>query len=464
MRAAKPLPPLDPGDAARASLLCYAIARNPRFRVGRHHRSIAQTVQRVLDEPNQRIMIFAPPRHGKTHLVSEFLPAWYLGHRPHHYWISATYAQDLANDIGRKVRNQLIDPEFRAYFPDCIVSRDSKSTAKLATTDDGGYFSVGVGGAITGRGGHVVLVDDPIRGRREADSPTYRKAVKDWYQDVLYTRLMPGGSVIIVQTRWHEDDLSGWLIREHAHENWTIVNLPAIDAHGEALWPESYPLETLLRIKETLGTRGWSALYQQSPTAQEGGIFKASWFEQTRYRTPPAYPERIIQSWDTAYKPAQINDYHVCSTWAERGANRYLLEVYRERLDYPALRRAARSQAEKWNPLAILIEDKASGQSLVQDLKTDIRHTVMAVQPEGDKISRAYAESAQAEGGQVWLPESAPWLTDYESELFTFPLAPNDDQVDSTTQALRYLRQTSTLNAISAAGASTYHDLRQRMA
>jgi hypothetical protein len=219
-------------------------------------------------------------------LASEFFPAWYLGRNPDHYVIAATYAQELADDFGRKVRNQIADPIYQGIFPGVAIKDDSTSAKRfhvtgsldaLATTQDGAYFGVGVGGPLTGRGAHLLLIDDPVKNREEAESEIIRKKTKEWYTSTAYTRLMPGGRIIVIQTRWHEDDLAGWLLREHPQENWEVLDLPAINAKNEALWPEQYGLERLEQIRQAIGPRDWSALYQQRPSPESGGYFKAEW-------------------------------------------------------------------------------------------------------------------------------------------------------------------------------------------
>ena len=386
-------------------------------------------------------MIFMPPRHGKSMLASEFFPAFYLGRNPERQIIHCTYAQELASGFGRKVRNQMIDTAFSRIFPNATVSSDSTAANRFHTTKGGVYHAVGVGGPLTGRGADLLLIDDPIKGREDADSETMRKKLKDWYQSVAYTRLMPGGAIVLIQTRWHEDDLAGWLLTDHAHENWTVLSLPAVNDEGDALWPDHYPLDRLAVIKQALGSRDWSALYQQRPTPDEGGMIKAAWLEHTRYNVlPQGHKLRIVQSWDTAYKPKQINDPSACTTWLQTTTgDYYLIDSLVIRAEYPAVKRAILSHYKKYKPDAVLIEDKASGQSLIQEFKTTTV-PVIAVEPDNDKQTRLNAVSSLFEAGKVWLPYSSDWLIDYESELFSFPLGKHDDQCDSTSQALAWMR------------------------
>jgi predicted phage terminase large subunit-like protein len=258
---------------------------------------------------------------------------------------------------------------------------------------------------------------------------------------------MPGGAIIIIQTRWHEDDLAGWLLREHAAENWDVLSLPAIAEQderfrrqGEALWPERFPLSGLERIRVAIGGRAWASLYQQRPAAAQGTIFKRDWWQ---FYTPPvAVPfTRVVQSWDTAFKKGAENDYSVCTTWGVAENGYYLLHLWRDRVEFPELKRVLASLAEQWNPDAILVEDRASGQSLIQELKLSTVLPIIAVKADSDKLSRAQAVTPLVEAGKVFLPKSTPWLSDYIDELAAFPTGKRDDAVDSTAQALNYLRE-----------------------
>jgi len=427
------------------SLVAYAIGQWSGYTPARHHHAIAEALERVERGKCKRLMIFMPPRHGKSMLTSEFFPSYWLGHHPDKFIITSTYAQGLADDFGRKVRNLCTTPQHRAFFKGFQLRQDSTSASRFHTGKNGAYFAVGAGGPITGRGAHLLLIDDPTKGREDAESATMRQRLKDWYTSVARTRLMPGGAIVVIQTRWHEDDLAGWLLREHAHENWEVLNLPALAeqndplgrAEGDALWPDAYPVEELEIIKRSIGSRDWAALYQQRPAPIEGGLVKVAWFR--RYDAAPATPRRIIQSWDTGLKAAEVNDPSVCTTWAETETGFYLLDAYKARLEYPDLKRSIQSLADKWQPTAILVEDKASGQSVIQDLRQTTRLSIVPINPTKDKVVRLLAVTAAIESGRVFLPNVAPWLPDYEAELASFPNGAHDDQVDSTSQALTYL-------------------------
>lgn len=278
-------------------------------------------------------------------------PAWYLGRHPDRFVISASYGQDLADDFGRKVHNLINSPTHGTLFPACRLADVSASMRRFDTQAGGSYFAVGRGGAITGRGAHLLLLDDPLKDREEAYSETIRRALHEWFTYVAYTRLQPGAAIVLIQTRWHEDDLAGRLLRDQANENWVVLSLPAIAevdepfrCAGEALWPERFPLPELQRIRQSIGSAAWASLYQQRPSAAEGTIFKRNWVRT--YREPPQSFERIVQSWDTAFKSGAENDYSVVTTWGSTETGHFLLSLWRARLEFPELKRQVSSQAK----------------------------------------------------------------------------------------------------------------------
>lgn len=431
---------------AFSRLLSYVKLQWSGYIVGPHHEMIAKFLESVELGEIPRLMITVPPRHGKTLLTSEYFSAWYMGRNPADQIIFCTYSKERSADVGRKVRNQVVDPLFRKVFPKCEIAADSKSVSNVGTTEGGNFFAVGMGGPITGRGAHLLILDDVIKGQEEADSELARAKMKDWFQTTAYTRLMTKNAIVIINTRWHLDDLSGWLLREHADENWVVLNMPAIANHkddllkrqpGKALWPEYYNEKRLKSIKNIIGTRAWNALYQQNPVGQKGSIVNIDWFKH--YQQPPETFDKIVQSWDTAFKAKEINNPSVCLTFGETKTGYYLLDVFRKRMGYPELRRQAVRLYEDWHPNAILCEDKGSGQSLIQDLQMSTRVPIIKIEPEADKVTRMSSQTSIIESGRFWLPEKAPWLVDYETELTTFPMAPNDDQVDATSQYLKYV-------------------------
>src|SRR6266566_2467317 len=324
---------------AHEDLACYAAAQWPSFELAHHHELIVSKLEAVERGQISRLMIFLPPRHGKSLITSTIFPAWYLGRRPNRHIIFDTYGQELSDDFGRRVRNFVIDPIHQAIFPDCRFAEDSTAAHRFNTVKGGAYYAVGRGGPITGRGAHLLLIDDPIKDRDEANSETIRKSLHEWFASVAYTRLMPGGAIIIIQTRWHEDDLAGWLLRDHVSENWDVLSLPAIAekdesfrGEGESLWPERFPLDSLNRIRETVGGAVWASLYQQRPAAAEGSIFKRNWWQF--FAPSLAIPfSRVVQSWDTAFKKGAENDFSVCTTWGVGENGYYLLHLWRDRVE-----------------------------------------------------------------------------------------------------------------------------------
>lgn len=382
-------------------------------------------------------------------LCSEFFPAWYLGRNPERQIIFSTYSQEFAEDLGRRVRNWIKDPLYQAIFPDIHLATDSKAVSRFSVGDRGAYFAVGVGASITGRGADLLLIDDPLKGREEADSETIRRRLKDWYSSVAYTRLMPGGAIVVIQTRWHPDDLSGWILSEHDHEKWDVLSLPAISDKNEALWPEWYPLPDLERIKATLPARDWSALYQQSPIVDGGNILKRKWWREWPEKRAPEC-SYIIQSWDTAFsdKDSKTNSYSARTTWGvfkdrQDKPAAILIDAWRGRVDYPDLRKEALTAYQKQQPDCVLIEKKASGQSLIQDLRR-AGLPIAEYQPDRDKVARAYAVQAMLEGGQIYYP-ARKWTDDVITECEQFPNGTTADYVDTCTQAWLRIRNSGML-------------------
>lgn len=437
-------------EIARRGLMAYTQMMTPNYRRAKHNEYIAKILDDVVMGRYKRVMIFAPPRHGKSYLTSESFPAYYLGRFPDRYIIHCTYADDLALDFGSKVKNKLLDPTHQELFPACSIKGQSQSQAKITTSAGGAYFAVGVGGAITGRGAHLLLIDDPIKGRAEADSETIRRKLKDWYRSVAYTRLMPKGAVVIIQTRWHYDDLAGYLLEEERKnpktDKWKIIDLKAIAEEddilgrdkGEALWPSDFPIEDLEKIKETLGTREFSSLYQQRPVSDENAVLKVEWFG--RYNQLPTDAYMRIHSWDTAIKDEETNDPSAFHSWYMNEKGYYLADRMSMRLQFPDLLRMVINLYERDKPNAVLIEDKGSGQQLIQILQTTTRIPVIGIQANVSKVFRAQAVSATIESGCVYLPESADWLYDVEAQIAQFPAGAHDDDVDCMTQALMWLQ------------------------
>ena len=414
---------------------------------------IADRLTKVYRGSIRRLIITVPPRSLKSICASVAFPAWVLGRDPSRRIICASYGQELANKLARDTISVMQASWYERAFATRLANR--AATADFETTQRGGRRATSVGGVLTGLGGDLIIIDDPVK-PDEALSDVQRQAANDWFDNTLYSRLNDKrtGAIVVIMQRLHLDDLVGHVLEK---EDWEIVNLPAMATddedwtydtlfgkrrhrrlQGEALHPQREPLPTLEALRNMLGTYAFSAQYQQAPVPIGGGMVKRDWFLAYEESDLPASFDAIVQSWDTAIKESQLADYSVCTTWGIKDKICYLLDVLRKRMAYPDLKRAVNAQAQRWKPQTILIEDKASGSQLIQELRNEIRG-IKGVKPEGDKVMRMHAQTATIEGGFVRLPKQAPWLPDYLYELTTFPKSKYDDQVDSTSQALKWI-------------------------
>lgn len=446
-----------PEDLCRSYLLCYAAHQFERYQIAPHHQLMARYLEAIEKREIKRLLITMPPRHGKTMLTSEFFPAWYLGRNPDHEIMFATYSKDRAQDVGLKVKSQMEGVRYGEVFSTQLRS-DSKSKSHLATVTGGAFYATGVGGTITGRGANLFLMDDLIKSREDAESELSRRRVIEWYRGTAYTRLMKNGVIILIMTRWHTHDLAGMILEEYK-DDWVHLDMPALCVRGvdklgrvkdDPLWPEMFSTKDLKEIRRVIGTREFTSQYQQRPIGEEGSIVKLNWFE--RYVEAPEASKfrRIIQSWDTAYDSKSTHDPSVCTVWGELedSSRIYLLDVWRQRAEYPMVRKSIFAMYERWPTTnKILIENRTSGKSIVKDL-SNTTLPILPVLGEGDKTVRLMTVSGMIEAGKVVLPESAPWLYEYETEICQFPLGRHDDQVDSTSQALSYLKQPAYRRAI----------------
>lgn len=418
----------------------------PGYRDAAHHRLIARHLEAVESGEIKRLVITMPPRHGKSMLASEFFPAWYLGRNPDHYVVTATYAQDLADDFGRKVRTQIADPLYRAIFPGVELAGDSKSAKRFhvdsgvggiehSTTQRGAYYAVGVGGPLTGRGAHLLLIDDPVKNREDAESEVIRRKIKDWYTSTAYTRLMPGGRVVIIQTRWHEDDLAGWLLSEHQHEGWVSLNLPAISDDGEALWPDQYDLAALEQIKRALPPRDWSALYQQRPSPETGEYFRREWVHTVDH-IPPRDTMLVYGASDYAVTSGG-GDYTVhVVVGLDPDGRMYLLDMWRHQASSDAWVEAFCDLVEKWRPVGWAEETgqikSGVGPFLVRRM---IERGAFVAREKfatrGDKAIRAQSIRGRMALSGLYVKRDANFLSDLISEMMSFPVGIHDDQVDA---------------------------------
>ena len=405
----------------------------------------------------KRLVITLPPRYGKSICASVAFPAWVLGRDPSNKIICASYSENLASKHAGDCRTVMESDWYRSAFPSTRIRREKNAELNYVTTRQGYRYSTSVGGTLTGRGGNLIIVDDPIN-PEGAMSEAKRSAANNWFDNTLYSRMdsQRNDVIILVMQRLHVEDLAGHVV---LHEHWTHLDLPAIAESeqriqigngqfherqvGDLLHEERDPRDVLEKLKRTLGSFNFSAQYQQCQVPPEGDILKWSWF-QFFDALPARVPnDRIIQSWDTASKSKELNDYSVCTSWLAHGNRYYLFDVLREKLDYPDLKRRVMDHAARHNANSVLIEDKGSGISLIQDICRENNSGMpnpIGVVPEGDKITRMSAQSAKIEARQVYLPKQAPWLGDLQSELLQFPHGRHDDQVDSISQFLNWIQ------------------------
>jgi predicted phage terminase large subunit-like protein len=422
-----------------------------------HLEVIAAKLTAVQEGKIRRLIINLPPRHLKSLMASVAFPAWCLGHDPSAQILCVSYAQELADKLARDCRHIMMSSWYRQLFPTRLAAH-RQAVQEFITTRQGFRLATSTGGVLTGRGADIILIDDPLK-PDEALSETQRNAANEWYDHTLYSRLNDkrDGVIVIIMQRLHEDDLVGHVL---AQEPWEVVSFPAIaetdEEHrietiwgpqcftrrqGEALHPDREPLDTLDRIRRTIGEYNFAGQYQQSPAPAGGGLVKVEWFRRYCPIERPERFDRIVQSWDTANKATELSDFSVCSTWGVKDKELFLLAVLRRRLEYPDLKRAVWEQQRLFGANVVLIEDKASGTQLIQELIREGCYGVTRYQPTTDKIMRMHAQTAMIENGFVRIPEDAPWLAEYLHELAVFPNGKHDDQVDSTAQFLDWVKK-----------------------
>lgn len=416
---------------ARKSLIAFTELTNPAYKTARHHEEIAAHLEAVERGEIDRLMIIEPPRHGKSELASRRFPAWYLGKNPQSGMVAASYNSDLAMDFGREVRNVVAGNDFQRVFKGLTLAQDSKATDRWHTDKGGSYVAAGVGTAVTGRDADVFLIDDPLKDREDAESQRMRDRLWNWYSSVVQSRLPR--AIIVIQTRWHEDDLVGRLLADPMEAaQWTVLHHPAIDAEGNALWPERYPLDRLERTRDSMRPRDWSALFQGQPAPEEGDFFQESWFRY--YDQAPAQLHKYGAS-DYAIT-AKDGDYTVHAVaGVDPNDDVYILDVYRQQVDSLAAVESCIDLMQKHQPMAWLEEkaqiEKALGPFLNKRMRERKSYTFRVQFPTtADKMARAQAFRARAAMGKVYLPKHAPWLADLLAELLTFPNGSHDDQVD----------------------------------
>lgn len=419
-----------------------------------HLEVIASKLEECRKGNIKRLIINVPPRSLKSHTASVAFPAYLLGHEPSSQILCVSYGQELANKLSIDTRNVMASEWYQETFGNRL-SPDKQSVTEFVTPRRGFRMATSVGGVLTGRGAEFIIIDDPMK-PDDAVSESQRKATNDWYDGTLYSRLndKAKGCIIIVMQRLHLDDLVGHVLEQ---EEWEVLSFPAIAVQdetftyrdqygwktytrkvGDVLHEAREPRAVLDNLRKTTGEYNFSSQYQQQPVPLGGGLVKKAWFKQYDPTKLP-YGMRIIQSWDTANKITELSDYSVCTTWGIKDKNIYLLDVLRARMTYPDLKKAVAEMHGKYRAEVVLIEDKASGVQLVQELRYWAGLGVTPVKPEDDKVMRMHAQTAAIEGGFVHLPTSAKWLDEYVHELTTFPRGKHDDQVDSTSQALEWI-------------------------
>ena len=441
------------------------------WKMGKHIEVISNKLDDLENGHIKRLMVFLPPRSSKSVLCSKLFPAWYIGRNPEHEIMTVSHSDQLASDFGRSVRDIVTTEQFQDIFRGVTLRSDVRAAGKWKTNQNGTYYAAGVRSQIAGRGAHIAILDD-VMSEEDSYSEAGRRYVKEWYPAGLRTRIMPNGAILIINTRYHFDDLCGWLLKQQEEMSeyntlpWDVVRIPAwLDEEaaelldlpeGGSYFPEWKPDEVLAideaEIKASNGSRYWNSLYMQDPTPEEGGLIKKKWIQEWEYEEPPTC-EFIIQTYDTAFSTRTTADFSVIQTWGifslyeqnEMGIedfapNLILLGNVRGRFEYPELRRTAQMLYSKHKPDVCIIEKKASGQSLIQDMRRS-GLPVKDYTPDRDKVARAYAASPIMEAGRVWIPKNKKWADELIEELTRFPHAAHDDQVDALVMAIHYLKE-----------------------
>ena len=423
----------------------------PGYKVGPHHKRLAKIFEDIASGKKKRVIVNIAPRHGKSELISYLAPAWFLGKYPHKKVIMASHTADLAVNFGRRVRNLVNLDGYRDIFPQIELQQDSKSASRWGTNFNGEYFAIGVGGALAGRGADLFIIDDPHseqearQGRPDVFLPAW-----EWFQSGPLQRLMPGGAIIVVMTRWSKLDLTGQIINHMVQnddaDQWEVVEFPAILPSGTPLWPEFWPIEELEAKRVGMDPRYWQAQYMQNPTAEEGALIKREWWQIWDNERPPNC-EFVIMSLDAAQEANNRADYNALTTWGvffNEETNNYciiLLNAIKKRMEFPELKKMVFEEYKEWEPDAFIVEKKSNGAALYQELRRmGVPVSEFTPGKGQDKISRVNAVSDLFSSGIVWAPDKR-WAKDVIEECNDFPSGANDDLVDSTTQALLRFRQ-----------------------
>ena len=432
---------------------------------GRHHKIMARAFEKVARGDCKRLIINMPPRHTKSEFASYLFPAWFLGKYPEKKVIQTSHTAELAVNFGRKVRNLVDEEQYREIFTETALQADSKAAGRWNTSKGGDYFAIGVGGAVTGKGADLLIIDDP-HSEQEATTAETNPEIYDktyeWYTSGPRQRLQPGGAIVIVMTRWSKRDLTAQVLKAAAQrdgEEWEVIDFPAILPSGNPLWPEFWPFEELEILRNELPHAKWMAQYMQEPTSEASAIVKRDWWRTWEYDNPPPC-EFILMSWDTAFEKHNRADYSACTIWgvfyrdddgsdpevnrADRGkpqANIILLDAFRDRMEFPELKRVVIDTYRQWDPDGVIIEKKASGAPLIYELRA-MGIPVQDFTPTkgNDKIVRLNAVSDIFASGKVWAPQTR-WAEEVIEEVASFPAGDHDDYVDSVSMALARFRR-----------------------
>ena len=448
LRVRKRIQLLEAKDTIKGNFLSFVKYVWPEFIEGSHHKKINDAFNRLSKGEIKRLIINMPPRHTKSEFASYLLPAWMIGNNPQLKIIQATHTADLAVDFGRKTKN-LVDQENYKELFDTRLMEDSQAAGKWKTEQGGEYFAAGVGGAITGRGADLLIIDDPHKEQDiKKDSKSFDKAW-NWYTSGPRQRLQPNGKIVCVMTRWSTKDLTGQMIKaqgEEGSDEWEVIRLPAILPSNTPVWPEYWTKEELEKTKASIPVTNWNAQYQQEPTAEEGAIIKRDWWRNWEHEDPPVIKYKI-QSYDTAFTKKDTADYSAITTWGvfeteDSGDNIILLSASKDRYEFPELRRTAYEEYLWWRPDMVLIEAKASGIPLTHELRQMGIPVVNFTPSRGnDKHVRVNSVSPLFESGKVWAPMQEHFAQEVVEECASFPFGDHDDYVDSMTQALMRIRQ-----------------------
>ena len=440
-------------EKARESFMAFVKKVWPSFVEGSHHKRMAKAFERVARGECKRLIINMPPRHTKSEFASYLLPAWFLGNFPEKKVIQTSHTAELAVGFGRKVRNLVDQDVYTEIFPGVGLQQDSKAAGRWNTNKGGDYFAIGVGGAVTGKGADILIIDDPHSEQEAAmaaSNPEVYDKVYEWYTSGPRQRLQPGGSIVIVMTRWAARDLTGQVVKSAAQrsgEEWEVIEFPAILPSGNPLWPQFWSLEELEALREELPNSKWQAQYQQNPVGNESAIVKRDWWKWWEKDDPPVC-DYILQSWDTAFEKNNRADYSAGTTWGifnceedNFAPNIILLNTYKKRVEFPELKRDVLREYNEYEPDSLIVEKKASGAPLIYDLRA-MGIPVQEYTPgKGqDKIARLNSVSDIIASGKVWVPQTR-WAEELVDEVAAFPSGEHDDLVDATTLALMRFRQ-----------------------